>query len=221
MLTRRSLRVIAMACAGLGATLGFGGAPVAAEVCPLEFPRRLADARGYTWIGTVTEVKQRKPGQYRLTYYTFDVERVYQGGRPVRPGRPLTFYANTCRGVELEKGARYLYSTSLIEPAGTGRTLAWKLHGSEADLIEWFDSDVTDPRLVRADTLREALALMVPGALPDTDATALTTGGSSDQAPVIQLSAGLLGLLAAGWVSWSIARRRRRAMGEPVRGEQM
>lgn len=213
MLIRQMVSIMVMACVATGIALGLGDAPAAAEVCPLAFPRRISDARGYTWIGTVTDVRQRKPGDIRLTYYTFDVEHVYEGGRVIRAGRPLTFYANACRGVELEKGTRYLYSTSDIEPAGTGWTLAWELHGSDAELVRWYDSRVEDPRLARAHTLKEALALMVPGALPPTDARATGVLESGSPVPRIPLFEGLLGLLASGWVSWSITRRRRRGDG--------
>ncbi|MBX3030952.1 MAG: hypothetical protein KF809_12390 [Chloroflexi bacterium] len=204
----RYQRRILSATLAVGMALGLGGAPAMSESCAETLPRRVADARGYTWVGTVTDVRERKPGDFRLTYYTFDVERVYAGGGRISADRSVTFYGEPCAPIVLENGARYLFSTSDIRVARPWESVAWELHGSDADLVMWYDSDVYDPRLARADTLREALALMVPGALPPTDSVqqTLTDGDPASGIPPV---GGLLALLAAGWVSWSLARRRR------------
>lgn len=127
-----------------------------------------ADARGYTFIATASEIDEVNDPALGEPHEraTFSVERVYRGDVPTR----LKIWTGVChepRGFVV--GRRYLISTSSLEDPDAWNMLAWRLRGDDQLRLVSFDAALEDypEAIARLRTIDEALTLMRAG-LPDT-----------------------------------------------------
>lgn len=198
--------------------------PVDAQAACPGSPKDVADARGYTFLGTVTKWTSDASVEPPLRFVTFDVTTVYTGAtngtrgedpRPgdgrlnevLRAGHALTVSAPTGDGIRnLRVGTRYLVSGSSIDTALQCDHVAWRIADGSARFVKMSD-ERGDSRFSQVRTLDEAVALMAPdAALPPTStaATLAPPGGINDAIPLIAL------LSAAMAVVLSVVRLRQR-----------
>lgn len=202
----------ALAAAGL-ATAG----SVLADHCAPEMPAHPRDARGFTFTARV--VRMEGVDTSVTPTITFAVEQVYAGaGRDsLEAGRDLAVVAGGCGGIEIlgmAVGDEVLVSSStLTDGPSTFNSAVWRITGGRLRLLTFGGMEVwptSDRRLQRADTLREALALVAPGVVvpPDT-ATAATATPGAERGPALPAFAliGLASLLAS--VAWLTNRHTR------------
>lgn len=158
-------------------TAGFE--PVAkAESCVRSLPQDVKDARGHTFVGTVTALLRRD----KLDYVRLDVGKVFAGtneppdgplGVVLRSDSPIELYSPNCDGIRnLRVGQRYLVSTWFLHISPASLTAIWALDGDSAALVRMFPGAPFDERLANATTLQDAIDLMVPGQ-PPTDSIAM------------------------------------------------
>ena len=157
--------------------------PVSAEFCRRVMPDHARDVRGYTFRARITDIRL-EGNDPSLTYITMAIEKVYANhdSQRLRAGTNIEVYSNPCDGfglLGLEVNDEILMSTKFLEAddgPGTWNTAVWRVDGDRLRLalLEggefgkiWFTAD---RRIAKADTLREALALVAPSAIgmPDT-----------------------------------------------------
>jgi hypothetical protein len=185
-------------------------APASAEYCRPAMPDHARDARGYTFRASITGIRVEgdSPGE---TYVTMAVKKVYanRDSERLRAGMSIDVYSNRCDGfglLGLEVDDEVLISTKYLE-AGDGpstwNTALWQIEGDSLRLAIlksgefgriWFTAD---RRIAKADTLREALALVAPEAvgMPDT-ATAGARNSEVASWPMLLVSASAFVLAA-------------------------
>ncbi len=168
--------------------------PVAAELCWPVMPETPKAVRGNTFTATV--IKVRTEGTSPLfTYFSLTINEVYakRDSPRLRAGNVLEVLSNACDGfglVGLEKGDKILMSTAYFDEGNTPsmwNTTVWKIDRGKVRLAVPTGEDFTsiwlgkDRRIARADTLREALALVAPAAIgmPETATQAVSRGPSA------------------------------------------
>lgn len=188
----RSISAIALAAAAMCVAVADPQA-VAAEFCVFRMPQKAVDVRGDTFLGDVTNI--RVDGESPpIVYVTFAVDKVYARteASPLAAGRTIEIYSNPCDGfatLDFDVGDRVLMSTAYLDrgdrPA-TWNTAMWIVTGEDLRLAlptgdDYLDDDgqvspriwtTDDRRIAAADTVREALRLVAPGA-PDTSTVAV------------------------------------------------
>lgn len=98
------------------------------------------------------------------------VEQVVQGEVPPDFSYPPFAPQNRCHPVEFRKGVRYLVSTSDVEYPSNLDTVAYRyLSRGRVRLAPFYVSASKYPDEYRVTTLKAALRLVAPGALPPTD----------------------------------------------------
>lgn len=208
----RVVRSRAFAAAGLlfGALTFLGAQTATAEEVRLATPANASQARGTTFVASVSRFYTTEVQGHTLYFLVFHVEHVYAGashgtpgedprpgdGRPneiVEPGVDLAVYQQIDGLNSLHAGARYFVSTADIDTPVVGNSAVWAVHG---DRLSWVQMSPVpgsgDPRFAKVDTLAEAIALMVRD-LPPTDAQPPT---SDDNTALLMLVAGVFGLAA-------------------------
>jgi hypothetical protein len=152
--------------------------PVSAEYCRPVMPDHARDARGYTFRAKITGIRTEVKS-FTLTYVTMAIDKVYANRdyQGLRAGRSIEVYSNPCDGfalLGLEVNDQILMSTQYLEAGdgpGTWNTALWHVDGDRLRLAvlkgEEFDKIwyTADRRIAKADTLREALALVAPSAI--------------------------------------------------------
>jgi hypothetical protein len=193
------------------------------NVCFRVGPGSARAVRGYTFSGRVTHVRRGDDAQGKPAgSIDIRVEHVYaaSGEQPLLSGLHLAAGTSvripnrSCAPLRgLNVGNRYLVSSSRINGDGptTFETAAWLLAGQGAAFVDmgYVNDKILDPRLPRAGSLQEALALVAPDAVPPpTESMAVGALPQSQSAPLLVL-AGLL----AGFVSGVVLIRRRGNLG--------
>lgn len=194
------LRNLAAATVLAGALVPAGVSQAMADMCdptPLPVATRAA---GYTFIGRLTEIEYVGDEDV-FTYLWFDVEEVFAGAaKPpdgpfetvLNEGSSVRLYASDCNGIrKVHEGDRYLISTKRLWDAPSFWTAVWRVSGDNADFIRMYPGDY-DARLAQADSVNEAVALVM-GGLPPTDAVPQ----AARQPDIALLFAGLASLLVA------------------------
>ncbi|CAN5768282.1 hypothetical protein BH24CHL8_BH24CHL8_03450 [soil metagenome] len=158
----RLVATVAIAVAALVASPG----PVAADCQggPVR-PGSVREAQGETFLGTFLRATS-DPGGNETFYW--DVERVYAGDLSTGlqtwgEGRP------SCHPTYYTAGVRYLVSSEPQNRDAFSVAAYRLLDGERVELHPFEGSAAAYPRELQVDTLAEALAVLVPGALPPTD----------------------------------------------------
>lgn len=183
--------------------------PVSAEFCRPVMPDHARDARGFTFRARITGIRL-EGNDPSLTYVTMAIQKVYANhdSQRLRAGASIEVYSNPCDGFGLlgfEVNDEILMSTKHLEAGGgpgTWNTALWQVDGDRLRLAVlkgaefgkiWYTAD---RRIAKADTLREALALVAPSAIgmPNT----ATEGVMNSRVPAWPaLLAGLCALVLA------------------------
>lgn len=216
--------VLAILFVGLAVVGGLGvPEPVSAEYCRPVMPDHARDARGYTFRARITDIRTEVES-FPLTYITMAIEKVYanRDSQRLRAGASIEVYSNPCDGfglLGLEVTDELLMSTKHLEAGdgpGTWNTAVWHVDGDSLRLAVlnrrefgkiWYTAD---RRVAKADTLREALALVAPNAIgmPDT----ATDGVRDSRAPAWPaLLAGVCAFVLATLALHSRNRRKTRS----------
>ncbi len=148
------------------AALWLSVAPVAADCQggPV-WPGSVAEAQGETFVGVFLRSTSDARGDET---FHWEVEQVYAGD--MRPG-PQTWGEGrpSCHPTNYTQGVRYLVSGS-PENRDAFSVVAYRLLDDDRLQMHPFEGEVADyPAGLQVDTLSEALAVLVPGALPPTD----------------------------------------------------
>ena len=173
-------------------------ASVAAEYCRPTMPDHPSDASGYAFRGDVTGIRIDTSGAFPRTYVSFHIDDVYaNAGSPhLRDGETIELYSAPCDGFQLLRlasGDDVLFSGRFLEEGNgpsTWSTAIWRVDGSRLSLFVLGGPDgiwnTSDRRLLTADTLRQALALVAPAAigLPTTDASP-SASATADPLPLL------------------------------------
>lgn len=176
-MVRRAIFALALVALALGGGLWSPG-PVAAEYCRPVMPDHAHDASGYTFRATIAAVRV-KGGAARLTYIAMAVDKVYANRDSIhlRAGSTIEIYSNPCDGfglLGLAVGDDVVMSTGSLEAVdgpATWNTAVWRVTGNGLHLLvlnvppfekAWYTAD---RRIAHADTLRQVLALVAPGAV--------------------------------------------------------
>jgi hypothetical protein len=117
-----------------------------------------------------------------------------------------------------EVGRRYLVSSSAIYARQVSRVelAAWQIHGAQADFVEEMYRGRFWPGLASATTLREALAISAPNAMPATDTQRVVHETSiSDETSSTDLTTalGTWCVVAAALASYLVLHGRSKAIG--------
>ncbi len=203
----RRTRTSLLLCATVFGWAFGAAAPAMAELCRPVMPDRAEDARGFTFSATVLGIEvdaQNDP----LEFVSLAIHEVYanRGSEQLRAGQIIRLYSNGCDGfalIGIGDGDRILMSTANLEQdngPSTWNTAVWRnerghlrlavLTGEEFPRV-WFTDD---RRIAKADTVREALALVAPGAagMPTTSTEVPASRSSASIWPWI---AGVIGLV--------------------------
>lgn len=189
--TRRLTLTFVMALAALG----LSAAPVAADCQggPV-WPGSVVEAQGETFVGVFLRSTSDASGDET---FHWDVEHVYAGA--IRPGAQTWGTGRpSCHPTHYTEGVRYLVSgPPKIQPGNQDAfsVVAYRVLDGDRLRMHPFEGEVADyPAELQVDTLSEALAVLVPDALPPTD-TDLSAG--SPLSVALLVVAGLLGALIA------------------------
>lgn len=164
--TRRFALSVAMTLAALW----LSAAPVAADCQggPV-WPGSVAEAQGETFVGVFLRSTSDASGDET---FHWDVEHVYAGA--IRPGAQTWGTGRpSCHPTHYTQGVRYLVSGPPKNQPGSQDAfgvVAYRLLDGDRLQMHPFEGEVADyPAGLQVDTLSEALAVLVPGALPRTD----------------------------------------------------
>lgn len=165
-------RVLA-ACGLLALLIGTSATPAAAEPCDNVMPMSVVDARGYTFVGTLSAKNEDWIGGARPPSWTFVVEQVFAGENhlvlspmhiAIRPAHSTTLIGACAPVLHLVVGRRYLISKADLLTFSSASTVAWSVNADgTVDLVREYGSRRMDPRFAQPKTRAEAVALMVPG----------------------------------------------------------
>lgn len=186
------------------AAMAGSATPARADHCAPTMPAQPRDTRGFTFTARV--VAMDGVGTTIRPTITFAVEQVYAGaGRAgLETGRDLAVVANACSGIDIlgmNVGDEVLVSSStLTDGTSTFNSAIWRIRGGRLRLLALGGAEIwptSDRRLLAADTLREALALVAPGVVvpPDTATGATAKPSSAERWPALP-SFAILGLAA-------------------------
>jgi hypothetical protein len=204
----------------LVASLVLAAQPASAEYCGPQMPEQVRFARGYTFIGTLTEMRR---GGTPAPSWDFRVERIFAGSDRLPPPTDpayvvfepgeITSLDGRCyppRGLRI--GTRYLVSDATLATFSSMSTVVWEVlpHG-RVRLLRQYGSRGMDPRFASPTTVAEAVALMARGAeLPPTDVLDSAAGTPDRSFPSgLVMLAGLLGAVAWWGRGRSLDRGRR------------
>jgi hypothetical protein len=175
-----------------------------AEYCRPVMPDHASDATGFTFRARVAGVGAGDPP----SLVTLNVQKVYAnaGSKALRVGKSIQLYSNACDGFALlgfAVGDEILISSRSLTSNGpsTWNTAVWRvadgrlhllvLDHSPSDAKVWYTND---RRIADAHTVREALALVAPGAggFPE---TATDPASGRPEVPPLLVLVGLSALL--------------------------
>ncbi len=189
--TRRFTLTIAMTLAALW----LSAAPVAADCQggPV-WPGSVAEAQGETFVGVFLRSTSDASGDET---FHWEVERVYAGA--IRPGAQTWGTGRpSCHPTHYTQGVRYLVSGPPKNQPGNQdafSVVAYRLLDDDRLRMHPFEGEIADyPAELQVVDLSEALAVLVPDALPPTDTD---LSAASPLSAAILLIAGLLGALIA------------------------
>ena len=172
--------------------------------------------QGHTWAGTVTSATPSGAPKLGVEPWviTFDVDHVYADRTEpdvptpsIEVGQPLALPSNTCGrsgDMGLRPGHRYLVSTSSFgDGTSIGSIVAWEIDGEQLLLApQMYKTTTIGPQFEAVKTLQEALALVVPQAVPaspDLSNPPPSTPGAT--ASPIGTGASHQGELSSSWVT--------------------
>jgi hypothetical protein len=143
-----------------------------------------SSVRGITLIGTVVGVERDVPYP-TLRTYRVEVEDVYAG----KPRSSYDVVLGWCNSARLEVGARYLISRDPTSERPDGRSLViWRVRGYTVELVGIeAEGRYYQAPFPNAKTLRQALDIVAPGALPPTD-TSITKVSEGYPLPILGLA---------------------------------
>jgi len=207
--TRRLTLTVAMALTAVG----LSAAPVAADCQggPV-WPGSVAEAQGETFVGVFLRSTSDASGDET---FHWDVEQVYAGA--IRPGAQTWGTGRpSCHPTHYTEGVRYLVSGPPKTQPGSRdafSVVAYRLLDRDRLQMHPFEGEVADyPAELQVDTLSDALAVLVPDALPPTDTD---LSAASPLSAAILLIAGLLGAIIARPFATRPGRRGARSAVRP------
>lgn len=212
------------------AAMAGSATPARADHCAPTMPAHPRDAGGFTFTARVVRIEGVDTST--TPTMTFAVEHVYSGagGDGPEAGRDLAVVAGACGGIEIlamAVGDKVLLSSStLTDGPSTFNSAVWRISEGRLRLLALRGTDVwptSDRRLLAADTLREALALVATGVVipPDTGTAATATPSPNDEPSLLPFAtSGLASLLAS--VVWLTTRHPppRRALAKQIHFER-